>query len=586
MSYRTSVRALLSLIIHFFVGYPLRSVATILAITLGALAEGVGVASLLPLMNLILEPESTKSALELYVTQAADFAGLELSVGGLLSIIVVTIVLKSGFVLFSMTQAGYLAAHVVMKLRLDLMKALLDARWEHFIDQRSGELASVVSGESMRVANAYVAACRTLSAGLQLAIYMVVSFVISWEVSIAALIVGALAMIALKGFVTMSQRAGNSQTKLQKSFVTRLLQGLDGMKLLKAMGREDGLAPLIEMNVRGLNRAHRTIIVSMEAVVESHEVIRVLAIAGGLYMFFTVWDQPIESLFVLAFVFARTLQKLYSVQSFYQVAATELPAFTFVHSTITAARSASEPNPGRETPRLVSAIALRDVSFSYSAENILKHVSMVLPAGQFIAIVGASGAGKTTVSDLITGLLRPQHGEVWIDDLPMRDVDIQLWRSMIGYVPQETFLFHDTITANVTLGDDGISAAQVERALRRAEAWHFVTSLPKGTNTVVGERGGRLSGGQRQRIAIARALIRNPALLILDEATTALDPETEAGIVATLQRLAGKVTVLSISHQPVMRSAADIVYRLENGRVAFSGHTRQFAIASGADQSA
>ena len=156
---------------------------------------------------------------------------------------------------------------------------------------------------------------------------------------------------------------------------------------------------------------------------------------------------------------------------------------------------------------------------------------------------------------------------MWLDEVPLRDIDIRAWRGMIGYVPQETFLFHDTIMANVTLGDPAISHARVESALRRAEAWDFVAALPDGMDSEAGERGARLSGGQRQRIAIARALIRDPALLILDEATTALDPETEAGIAATLQRLAGKVTVLSISHQPAMKDAADIVYRIEGGAV-------------------
>ena len=190
---------------------------------------------------------------------------------------------------------------------------------------------------------------------------------------------------------------------------------------------------------------------------------------------------------------------------------------------------------------------------------------MTLPAGAFIAVIGSSGAGKTTVADLIIGLLRPQRGDVWIDDLPLGDIDASAWRRMIGYVPQETFLFHDTVMANVTLGEPGISRADVETALRRAEAREFVAALPDGVDTVVGERGARLSGGQRQRIAIARALVRNPALLILDEATTALDPETEAGIVATVKRLTGRLTVLSISHQPAMQSAADFVYQLDTG---------------------
>ena len=146
-------------------------------------------------------------------------------------------------------------------------------------------------------------------------------------------------------------------------------------------------------------------------------------------------------------------------------------------------------------------------------------------------------------------------------------------------MPQVTFLFHDTIMANVALGESGMSHAKVKAALRRAEAWEFVAALPDGMDTVVGERGGRLSGGQRQRIAIARALVRDPTLLILDEAATALDPETEAGIVATVRRLAGKVTVLSISHQPAMREATDTVYRLDKSRATIEGVGEPDALA-------
>ena len=374
-------------------------------------------------------------------------------------------------------------------------------------------------------------------------------------------------MVVLHRLIAVSRRAGQEQTRFQKSFMTRLLQGLDGMKPLKAMAREGSLGPLIEADTLGLNRAQRKIVVSQKAMVEGHEIIRVLAVAGGLYVFLTIWSQPTDSLFVLILLFARMLQKVTQLQSHYQVAAGNQQAFIFLRSTAEAAEDAREPIAGSETPRFTSAISLRDVSFSYGRENVLDHASMVLPAGKFIAVVGGSGAGKTTVADLIIGLHRPQSGEVWIDDLPMGDVDIRAWREMIGYVPQETFLFHDSIMSNVTLGDDEIPPARVESALRRAGAWEFVAALPDGMDTVVGERGARLSGGQRQRIAIARALIRDPALLILDEATTALDPETEAGIAATIRRLTGKITVLSISHQPAMKNAADVVYRIEGGVV-------------------
>ena len=569
---------------YFFAAYPVRSTLILLAITAAALAEGVGIAVLLPLIGLLIDAEGAGGTLTLYVEQVFALVGLELSLGGLLVLIVVAVVLKSLLILLAMAQVGYTAAHVAMDLRLAFIRALLQARWTHFVDRRAGDMASAVSIEPTRAANAYVAACRSLSGAIQLLIYLTLSVAISWEVSLVALAVGAVGMVALSRLVAMSRRAGQNQTEHQKSFMTRLLQGLDGMKPLKAMAREGSIGPLIEGDIRGLNRAQRTIVVTREALKESHEIIRAVAVAGGLYVFVAVWGQPVEGLLVLVLLFMRTLQKVSLLQSHYQSAAINQPAFAFLRSTIATAEGAREPGQGGTVPRLASAIALREVSFSYGRGNVLENVSMTLPAGSFIAVVGSSGAGKTTVADLIIGLLRPQRGEVWIDDLPMRDIDVKAWRSMIGYVPQETFLFHDTVMANVTLGDSGISRADVETALRRAEAWEFVAALPDGMDAVVGERGARLSGGQRQRVAIARALIRNPALLILDEATTALDPETEAGIVATVRRLAGKVTVLSISHQPAMRQAAHIVYRLDKGRAERDGaaDNRPEMLAAGA----
>ena len=550
---------------HFFAAYPVRSTLMLLAITAAALAEGVGIAALLPMIGLVIDAEGAGGALTHYVEQVFAFAGQNVSLGGLLVLMVVAMALKALLMLLAMAQVGYSAAHVAMDLRLAFIRAILRARWLHFVDRRTGELASAVSVEPTRAADAYVGACHVLSGALQILIYLAVCMAISWEVSLLALVVGAFGMIALNRLVTMSRRAGQNQTDLQKSFMTLLLQGLDGMKPLKAMGREASMRPLFEGDVQGLNNAQRTIVISREALAESYELIRAFAVAGGLYVFVAVWGQPVDGLLVLALLFIRTLQKVKNVHDRYQIAATNQPAFAFLRSTIAAAEEEEEPDLGSATPRLASAISLRNVSFSYGRENILENVSMTLPAGAFIAVVGSSGAGKTTVADLIIGLLRPQHGDVWIDDLTLGDIDATAWRRMIGYVPQETFLFHDTVLANVTLGEPGISRADVETALRRAEAREFVAALPDGVDTVVGERGARLSGGQRQRIAIARALVRNPALLILDEATTALDPETEAGIVATVKRLTGRLTVLSISHQPAMQEAADIVYQLNDG---------------------
>jgi len=157
------------------------------------------------------------------------------------------------------------------------------------------------------------------------------------------------------------------------------------------------------------------------------------------------------------------------------------------------------------------------------------------------------------------------EGRVLVDGISLSEFELHEWRQMIGYVPQETLLLHDSVLHNVTLGDPDLGEEETEEALRAAGAWDFVAKLPEGMHTLAGERGGKLSGGQRQRLCIARALVRQPRLLILDEATSALDPESEAAICDTLDSLRGSITILAISHQAGLGRIADRVVHLRNG---------------------
>jgi ATP-binding cassette subfamily C protein len=243
-------------------------------------------------------------------------------------------------------------------------------------------------------------------------------------------------------------------------------------------------------------------------------------------------------------------------------------AFWSMMGHITEAEGAREDRPGRrDPPALKEAIRLEGVSFSYGERAVLNGVDLTIPAGSFVALLGPSGSGKTTLADLVIGLLRPDRGKVLVDGIDLDEVDPLLWRARLGYVPQDLLLFHDTILRNVTLGDEKVSREEVEKALKAAGAWSFVSSLPDGMDTPVGERGGKFSGGQRQRIAIARALVGDPRVLVLDEATTALDPETEAAICQSLVALKGRVTILAISHQTAMREVADQAFEMTGGTV-------------------
>jgi ATP-binding cassette subfamily C protein len=234
---------------------------------------------------------------------------------------------------------------------------------------------------------------------------------------------------------------------------------------------------------------------------------------------------------------------------------------------------------GGITPTFDVGASFQSVSFSYGKKPVIINASFPVRAGKVTTVTGPSGVGKTTLADLLLGLHRPTAGEVFIDDVPLAKIDLLRWRNMTGYVPQEVMLFHDTVAVNVSLGEPEFTRDDVEQALQQAGCWDFVSQLPEGMDTIVGERGSGLSGGQRQRIALARALIHKPKLLILDEATSALDPLTEATIVRNICELSRQtgLTVLSISHQPIWVANADIVLEIEEGHVLEKPSARAIA---------
>jgi ATP-binding cassette subfamily C protein len=343
---------------------------------------------------------------------------------------------------------------------------------------------------------------------------------------------------------------------------------LNGIKPIKAMAREGSLFPLLREEVNGIHDAQRLKIFAHYTMLSFQEPVTVLVLAVGMYVFIVSMKVPFSALLILAFLFSRIVNQINPFLRHLQAVVLCESAFWSLRDSIDLAEASRETEQGTRRPEaLRESISFRDVSFAYGDAEVLRDVSFELPAGRFTAITGLSGAGKTTIADLMIGLQTPQAGSILVDGTDLADVNLRAWRSRVGYVPQEMFLFHDTVLHNVTLGDESVSREAATEALQSAEAWDFVSDLPEGMDAVVGERGSKMSGGQRQRIAIARALAGRPSLLILDEVTTALDPATEESICATLKKLRGLVTIVSISHQPALKEMADVIYELRRGKI-------------------
>jgi subfamily B ATP-binding cassette protein MsbA len=228
--------------------------------------------------------------------------------------------------------------------------------------------------------------------------------------------------------------------------------------------------------------------------------------------------------------------------------------------------------PGAVAARFERDIVFDNVSFRYGTEApVLSDVSFRLNKGEVLAIVGPSGAGKTTLVDLLPRFNEPVGGHIYLDGVPLDTIQRRSLRGILGVVSQDTVLLNDTVEANIAFGSAGATRAQVEAAATAANAAEFVAGLPQGYDTVLGERGTRLSGGQRQRISIARALLRDPPILILDEATSALDTESERLVQEAIERLMKDRTVLVIAHRLATVRHADQILVLEGGRVVERG---------------
>jgi len=565
------------LILAFSRRYPWHTLLMLLALLLSGVAEGISLSAMLPVLTIATQPglmgsvtgvgpPGEESDLARTVGELLGKVGLTPTIGVLLWIIVVAVLTKSMLMLLAQRQLGYTSARVITDLRLALLRAMLASRWEYFLRHPAGRMMSAMASEADRAAKAYSFGITLIAFLIQAVIYGAIAFLVSWEAALAAL-GAAVVILALSQFlVRLSKRAGKKQTRLTNQLLARLGDTLQSVKPLKAMAREKLAGILLIGETRKLNKALRRQALATAALGAAQEPLYAGVILVGIYYALVVWKMPVAEMIVLVLVLARMLGTLGKVQRQYQKMVAGESAYWSLRQKIESAEQAREElhDAGAEA-QLSNGIELRDVHFSYDTNEVLRGVSLTMQADTLTTLVGPSGAGKTTVIDLVIGLLRPDSGSVLADGVPLTEVNPLHWRQRIGYVPQENLLLHDTIYHNVTLDDPELTQADAERALRDAGAWDFVVVMPQGMMTMVGERGGALSGGQRQRIMIARAVVRKPRLLVLDEATSALDPISERAVCKTLCGLRRGLTILAISHQKAMVEAADRVYRIDNG---------------------
>jgi ATP-binding cassette subfamily C protein len=463
-------------------------------------------------------------------------------------------------------------------LRSRLYGAVARAQWRHLMSIRQSDVLTILTTNVNWVATGALGALSIVATALLVGAQLAAAIRISPPLSGLALASGIVLELIVWPLVRRSRRLGAELMQRNRGVVGGATGFLAALKLAKAYGREDEHVASFEDALAGARGPQIAFARANGAANVVQATLTAVLLAVTVEVAFSHLHVPIRSLLVVAFVFSRVVSQVTSSQSSVQQVAQGLPAFDEITALIASCEHAEEaPRAMRREPHRIAigdGVRLHDVHFAYpngADRAALRGVSLELPAGSMLALAGPSGAGKTTIADLVVGLIMPSAGQVTVGGRPLTRDRVLGWRSSVALVPQDPFLFHDTIRANLLWSRREATDAGMWEALRMAAVADFVQRLPLGLDTVVGDRGMRLSGGERQRLALARALLRDPDLLILDEATSSLDTENERAIRTALARLRGQTTILVIAHRLSAASEADQIVVVDRGQVVETG---------------
>lgn len=559
-----------------------RHVVWLMLLTLvNTAAQGATVVLLIPLLKLagVAMESGSVSALDQMVSVAFRSVHLTPTLPIVLAVFVGVAWLQAVLEHFELVGTARLEQAIVRDLRLNLYQALLAARWRFFTARRTTDLTHAVTIDTERAGAAVGFLLRAAAQCASAAIYAGLAIGVSPVASAVALAGGLVLAVLLRPTLQSAHEIGDRMTEVSTDALALVTRHVDAMKLVKSYGAEartmQAFQGIADQSARFTVDATRR-----------HARAHVATIAGSatllgitLYVAIHALHLGAATILVLTFLFWRLVPRLMDIQQSVRLALYELPGFEAVRRTIDDAVAEREAPPGhpmalpdpapKGSPAVIrSGVVFDAVAFAYATAPVLRQCSCEIAAGQITAFAGPSGAGKTTVVDLLLGLLTPTSGIIRVDGRALTTDWLSEWRTTVAYVPQDPLLFHDTVLANLLWANPSASMPEVWSALSAAAADEFVRRMPMGLDTVVGDRGIRISGGERQRLALARALLRKPALLVLDEATSAIDGASETRILQALVALRGTMAIVLVSHRAAPIACADVVYRIADGMLS------------------
>ena len=553
----------------------------LLLIIEGATA-GLSIIALVPLADFMLDSSLTKASTitQILITGLIKL-GFEPSFLVLGSVFILINLIKSILevaIRYSILQIKYAVNRMLIG---DALNTFFRARWEFFNGSDQGRLMNTLNREIMIIGDTLGHIATLLAQIIQFSIYMIVPLWLNIQLTIITIMFALFFSIPFLLLNNISYRLGKSNTETGNEAMGILNEVISAARIIIGFGRQNSARmSYLESFDR---HTHFTLLSQTlsTAVPKLYQPMALMAIIISLGFSLQQQSRISElaavmwSLLAAAPILSALLQGNISISNF-------LPSYEQLVSLRKKASKVEEIQGQRKFTYLERGIEIKNLSFTYlNRDQTLSDLNMYFTKGKMTALVGESGSGKSTVTDLVLGLQIPEKGQILIDGVPLEEWQQNSFRERVGYVPQDAHLFNLTIRENLLWAYQTSSEGDLWEALRLANAAEFVKQLPNGIDTTVGDRGARLSGGQRQRLALARALLRKPELLILDEATSSLDSESEELIQKSISQLALNTTIIVVAHRLTTIVDADYIYILGQGRVVEEGTFSLLSVKSG-----
>jgi subfamily B ATP-binding cassette protein MsbA len=454
---------------------------------------------------------------------------------------------------------------------------LLDVDLAFYHHHKIGDLMHQLGGEVARTADSIKVAIQIFITIITMMVFLVILLLLSWQLTLIATGLSLIVSFLSQLFVRRAKQSGELLSSASSNYSIALLEMLSGIRLVKATGQERNQYRHIANTIDQREKAERQSQANYAIVSPVNEVAGMITVLIIVISGKTLFSAQMASLSTLLLIYLLTLFRMLplvgQLNALRSQFANSSPSVQVVHDFLQRRSKPIMVAGTQQCQPLQQGIRFEQLSFRYPGSDnwTLRDVNLELPKGKVLALVGSSGAGKSTLADLLPRFYDCDAGQILIDGQDIRSFDPASLRSRMGIVSQETFLFNATILDNIAYGCANVSHDAVIRAAQRANAYEFIQKLPEGFNTQVGDRGVMLSGGQRQRLAIARALLRDPDILILDEATSALDTVSERLVQQAIDELSRDRTVLVIAHRLSTIQSADQIAVFDQGRVVEIG---------------